>query len=220
MQVIRKGTNPKLGLFSGIHGDEWRIISSVKKAVDKYSDQLSSYLYIPECSPSAVKSKTRENLNGVDLNRCFIKQPIIDEAVEITNILKLDKFDLCVDFHEDVEPSENAGVYVYDSDNIEGSDILTTFRNKVVTIAPLFTGIDDSSDNDLGRMSNKGYRPALPPEKDMDGNFIYEGFLDFWALIEGITKRWITLEVPTNLTQQQKDSVVEIFIKTLILEEI
>ncbi|HVX93174.1 MAG TPA: hypothetical protein VHA74_03630, partial [Candidatus Dojkabacteria bacterium] len=100
--------------------------------------------------------------------------------------------------------------------NIEGSSILTSFRNQVKEVAPLFTGIDDSSDTGLGRMAHEGYRPSLPPEKDKDGNYIYDGYLDFWALIEGKTKRWLTLEVPTSFTDLQKEQVIDIFFKTFI----
>jgi len=220
IEVIRKGNNPKLGIFSGIHGDEWRVISSVQKSVDKYSNELSSYLYIPLCSPSAVKSKTRQNEDGVDLNRSFIKKPTIKETINIMTILKPNKFDLCVDFHEDVEVSDNSGVYVYDSGNVEGSKELKSFRSQVARITPLFSGVDDNSDTELGQISNNGYRPALPPEKNKNGEYIYEGFLDFWALIEGVTKRWMTLEVPTGLTQVKKDLVVEIFVKIFILNQI
>jgi len=218
MKIISKGNNPKLGLFSGIHGDEWRIIKHVENIMNKYSDSMSAYLYIPQCSPSAVEKKTRENENGVDLNRSFIKSPTIKEAQELVSALQPFTFDLCIDFHEDPEDSPNAGVYLYDSENIEGSEILKSFRDQVKKVAPLFTGIDDSSDTGLGRMANEGYRPSLPPEKDNDGNYIYDGYLDFWALIEGKTKRWLTLEVPTSFTDIQKEQVVDIFFKVFVLE--
>lgn len=214
MQTEIYGKNPKLGLFSGIHGDELGVISSVKKSVHKYRTDLKSFVFIPECSPSAVKLRTRKNAEGIDLSRSFLKNPQSIEAQIIISTLEPFAFDLCVDFHED---TELPGVYIYDSENVEGSEILASFRNQVKKVAALYSGIDDPSDEQLGRMVHEGYRVSLPPEKDENGNYIYEGFFDFWTLIEGRTKHWMTLEVPTNLTELQKDKVVDIFFQTFIL---
>lgn len=214
MQVIINGQNPKLGFFSGIHGDEWRVISSVRKVIDAYKTKLGSFVFIPELSPSAVKLRTRKNAERIDLNRSFTQNPQSKEAKKIISILQPYTFELCVDFHEDTELS---GVYLYDSIDVEGSEVLASFRNQVKRVAPLFSGVDDKTDKQLGRRANQGYRVSLPPEKDENGNYTYEGFFDFWALIEGKTKRWMTLEVPTNLTELQKDKIVDIFFRTFIL---
>ncbi len=163
MNLVLHGKQPKLGLFSGIHGDEWRVISSVKKAVDHHFSSLSPFLYIPECSPSAVELKTRLNSDGLDLNRCFMEVPKCQEATDVMKIISPHVFDLCVDFHED---NEHGGVYLYDNIDIEGSDKLNNFRAKCQLIGSLFSGIDDQSDEDLGRQVKNGYRVSLPPEKD------------------------------------------------------
>jgi hypothetical protein len=214
MQVITHGTNPKLGLFSGIHGEEWGIISSVKNAILTYRMQLDSFLYIPECSPSAVKRKTRLNEEGIDLNRNFTKNPQSKEVRTIISQLAPYTFDTCVDFHEDdVSP----GTYMYDSENIEGSDALTSFRQQVTKITSLYSGVVDEADDKVRGVAHEGYRVTLSPQKDSQGNYIYEGFFDYWAFIEGKTKRWMTLEVPIGLRQSQKDAVVDIFFRTFLL---
>jgi hypothetical protein len=217
MDAIIHGFQPKYGFFSGIHGDEWSIISSVGKTIDTYKNNLGSFLYIPTCSPSAIHLKTRKNGEGIDLNRAFTQNSHSHEALEIITLLKPYTFDLCVDFHEDIELP---GVYVYDSINIEGSDLLTSFRNQIKAFVPLYSGTDDTKDHQLGGMAFEGYRVSPPPEKDSQGNFIYEGFLDYWALIEEKTKRWMTLEVPTNFSEFQKDKVVDIFFQTFIFGKI
>lgn len=214
MRLITKGEQPTLGLFSGIHGDEWQIIGSAEKAITQLSAQLPDFLFVPECSPTAVAQKTRLNGEGIDLNRSFIQYPTSTEALTILKILQSHRFKLCVDFHEDVE---HAGVYLYDTDDIEGSKNLTVFRDQVTQIAPLYTGLDDERDPQLGGQVYKGYRVVRPPKKDYQGNHIYEGFIDLWAMIEQKTQRWITLEIPTGLTQQQKDQIVLIFFQTLVL---
>ena len=214
MQIDIHGSKPRLGLFSGIHGDEWRIISSVKRTIVNYQDDLGSYVYIPKCSPSAVNSKTRTNEEGNDLNRTFIKNPQDQEAKEIISLIKPFTFDLCVDFHEDTDLNS---VYVYDSANIEGSTELAKFRNQVLKITTLYSGVDDETDEQLGGKSHEGYRVSNPPEKDENGNYEYLGFFDYWALIEKKTKRWMTLELPIGLPEAKKDKIVDIFFSTLIL---
>lgn len=209
-----EGENPKYGYFSGLHGDELGIISSLEKAIAKYKSQIGSYVCIPECSPSAIRQKTRLNGEGVDLNRSFAKHPASKEAQAIVSVLAPYKFTLCVDFHEDVKLP---GVYIYDSDNRENSLELSSFRKQVIPIAPLYTGVDDHTDTTLGRYVRSGYTVNIPPGKDEQGNYVYEGFLDYWALIEGKTDRWMTLEVPTSLAQHQKDVIVEIFFSSFIL---
>src|SRR3989344_3699142 len=128
MEVIKIGNKPKLGLFSGVHGDEWRIIKPAHIIINKYKERLKPFLYIPVCSPSAVLAKSRKNAAGNDINRSFIQNPTDKEVLEIIKILKPHTFQLCVDFHEDYEFH---GVYFYDNYNIEESDILMRFRKKI-----------------------------------------------------------------------------------------
>lgn len=217
MRIITKGDHPHLGLFSGIHGDEWQVIGSVEKALAELEPQLPDFLFIPECSPTAVSQKTRLNGEGVDLNRCFTQEPTSTEARAVIQALQPQQFNLCVDFHEDVE---HAGVYLYDTEDIESTEMLTAFRSRVTEIAPLYTGLDDESDPQLGGQVYKGYRVVRPLKKDYQGNHIYEGFIDRWAMIEQKTLRWITVEIPTGLTQEQKDRIVMIFFQTFILKQI
>jgi len=217
MRIITKGDRPRLGLFSGIHGDEWQIIGSVERAVAHLEPALPDFLFVPECSPSAVNLKTRLNGEGVDLNRSFTREPTSAEAQKIIRVLEPQQFNLCVDFHEDVE---HAGVYLYDTEDIEGSKTLAAFRSRVTEISPLYTGLDDERDPQLGGQVYKGYRVVRPPKKDYQGNHIYEGFLELWAMIEQKTLRWITVEIPTGLTQEQKDQIVMIFFQTFILKQI
>ena len=218
MEIIKSGINPVLGIFSGIHGDEWKIINPVRNTINKYREGLKPFLYIPVCSPSAVKTKTRINQYGNDINRSFVKNPADKEVIDIINVLKTHAFNLCIDFHED---HEFQGVYVYDSTDNRKSKILKIFRQEIKRInIPLYSGIDDLSDTKLGGEVVDGYRVALAPEKDKQGNFIYEGFFDHWALIEGKTQRWLTLEVPSSLDQIQKKKIIGIFIETFVLENI
>lgn len=215
MRILKKGEQPTLGLFSGTHGDEWQIIASVEKMVNTHLTELPNFLYLPETSPSAVSQKSRLNSEGIDLNRGFTKEPTSREVLDIMTILRPHHFKLCVDFHEDVE---DPGVYLYDTQDIEGSQVLANFREQVSQIAPLYSGLDDERDPSLGGHIYKGYRSMNPPKKDYQGNYIYEGFLDYWALIERKTERWMTLELPTSLTPAQKDQLVEIFFQTFILK--
>ena len=215
MRIISNGDHPRLGLFSGIHGDEWQVIESVTRSIATFESQLPHFLFIPECSPTAVAQKTRLNSEGLDLNRSFIKNPLSTETKAIIAVLQPQQFELCVDFHED---SEHPGVYLYDTDDIEGTAVLAEFRKQVTQIAPLYTGLDDERDPQLGGHVYRGYRVVRPPKRDYQGNPIYEGFIDLWAMIEQKTRRWITVEVPSKLDQQHKDEIVRCVFQTIILK--
>ncbi len=71
LKYFIKGSNPRLLIHSGTHGDEWGVIEPVKLAVKKYEDQLPDFVFVPEVSPSAVMNRTRVNSGSVDLNRSF-----------------------------------------------------------------------------------------------------------------------------------------------------
>jgi hypothetical protein len=213
-RLFAHGQGSRFGFFSGIHGDEWSVIASVQKAILTHQAQLGSFIFIPECSPSAIQLRTRQNGEGLDLNRSFVKNPQSQEVQAIVTQLQPYTFELCVDFHED---GQHSGVYMYDSLNQEGSPKLAAFRAAISEVASLYSGIDDDMDEKLGGEINQGYKVSSPPEKDQTGEYVYEGFFDHWALIQGKTKHWMTLEVPEKMAQAQKDQIVELFFQTMIL---
>lgn len=207
-----KGTNPKLLIMSGTHGDEFEVVDSVKKSVEKYSKQLPDYLYIPIVSPSAIKLKARVNENGKDLNRSFFDNSPIKEVETVIETIKPHIFDLCISFHED--PEFDKDTYIYDAfgPDINNTQQLRDFREEVLSIdIKLLNGLDDPTDPVLGNRFVDGYH-WWPPIKENKN-----GFFPDWAFTKGYIKRYLNPEIPGKLPIAKKDQLVELYFKHFIL---
>jgi hypothetical protein len=193
-EYFQKGEKPSLLILSGTHGDEFKVIESVTSFIkDKY-ENLPSFLFIPAVSPSAVKQKTRVNVNGVDLNRIF-KGSIQDkEAIAIQTILNPFHFKISLSFHED---PENESFYMYDSGLFEPEQ-LQVFKDLLHTSnVLLFSGIDDSEDPLLGLTIQEGYY-SVNPKYDYS-----DGYLMDYVIQNKICERFITLEIPGKVSQEE-----------------
>lgn len=203
------GDNPQLLLISGTHGDEYEVISSTKKYVEMYKNRLPPFLFIPECSPSAVKLKTRTNDRGIDLNRSFDKNSSDPEVMAIKEIVSHFQFSLCVSFHEDPQTDQ---FYLYDSEKME-SDKLNTLKVTIKqTGIGLYNVIDDPSDPVLGFKINDGYI-TLPLDQNEPSTLTFWG----WGLRRGIFSHIYNPEIPGKISLNQKDDIVRILFDLLIL---
>ncbi|OGG72450.1 hypothetical protein A3A38_02085 [Candidatus Kaiserbacteria bacterium RIFCSPLOWO2_01_FULL_53_17] len=111
------------------------------------------------------------------------------------------RFDLCFDFHED--PDLEADFYMYDSGKLSEQE-LQRFRTEIQSMgAHLYTGIDTSTDVNLGFSLEQGY--ASVPQETMSQS---SGFLDKWLLDCGLVKRIFTLEIPGKAPLEQKRALV------------
>lgn len=201
VRYFTSGTNPKLLLSSGVHGDESGVIVSVRKMVDKCLHHLPDFVFIPVVSPSAVTLGTRKNGQGVDLNRSFIPNTIVDEALAAQKIVANNHFDLHIDFHED---PHSLGFYVYDyrvGNGLPSKDVLSLLSGVRDLGVCLYSGIDDD-DEALKNKVVGGY--CAPSLNIRDGSF------DNWARKSGVVKRSLAIEIPGRLPQGKKDRIVEI----------
>lgn len=213
LEYFVKGNNPKLLIHCGTHGDEFESIDIVKKYVEKYEVNLPDFVFVPVVSPSAVKSRTRFNKNGKDLNRIFFSDSTEIEVRENANILDNYKFDLMVSFHED---PENDSYYIYD----EGLDINESVRvlahnQKIKQLGmKLLNGVDDPNDPHLGHKFVDGYNKLVIP-KDYKNN----GMATVWAIAEKKTKNSLTAEIPGKLSIKQKEIIVDTFFRDVLKTE-
>jgi hypothetical protein len=206
------GNRPRLLIDTGTHGDEYGVISLVKKVLLKYEEQLPDFLYIPLVSPSAVKLKVRENVRGKDLNRIFFDDSDDPEVQLNIKALWGQKFDLHVSFHEDPQ-SEN--YYVYDSgfDKRE-SDLVIQHNNYLLkNNIILLNGIDDPDDLSLGYEFVNGYRKFIHLENGID-----DGMIVTWILNKGISRNCLLPEIPGKLELKEKEFIVDSFFKEVIIK--
>ncbi len=204
------GTNPKLAIHSGTHGDEFHVIDSVTQTIRQYLPKLPDFIFIPSLSPSAVKTKTRNNSEGLDLNRCFYDNTSSPEALAIMDLTRKFPTEICISFHED--PDQNK-FYMYDTvGDMKHSIVLENLKNEIQSHGiGLYSGIDDTSDPVLGFEFVEGYK-----------SFNFEeclktfGTFACWAISEGVVKREIMPEVPGKITKFKKNKLVDVIFRHLI----
>lgn len=211
-----KGTNPKLLLVSGLHGDESEVVPIVEKVVEKYYEQLPDFLYVPAASPSALKLGTRKNGDGVDLNRSFKPGTTIPEAKALMGLWGQFVFELFIEIHEDPEFDV---FYLYDGEKQEDNkyNILKTkkwanLQKDILALGvKLYNGIDDPEDPDLGYMVTNGYAHWPMTHNDHGA--------ENWLMIDECrSKHVLCPEIPGKADLKTKSKIVDAIFRRLILQ--
>lgn len=212
--------NPTLLMASGTHGDESEIVPLVEEIVWKYHDKLPPFMFIPEISPSACELNTRENKDGLDLNRSFTVPPPADEVKAMMDLWSNYKFGIFLNFHTDPDASD---FYLYDGTKhrnrkkrrIDNTRAFELLKKDIQSVGiNLFNGIDDEEDPTLGYEVKDGYAywPVATKETDYTA--------DDWLIIEAdLAKQIINPEIPGRATLEQKGIIIESIIRRLILCE-
>lgn len=205
------GSDPKLLFHSGTHGDEFDVVDCVKNSLLRYIDKLPSFIFVPYVSPSAIKNKTRNNKNGLDLNRSFFRSSDDLEIKENINILEGCNFNLFVSFHEDPMSDQ---YYIYDE---SGDDELSSkivkhngfIEQKGIS---LLNGFDDPDDPHLGHKFVEGYAKF-----DHSQNNKADGTVTMWLYSEKRVKSILVPEIPGKINLGKKAMLVDSIFKNIIL---
>ena len=105
-------------ITGGIHGDEPAGPASVLRFLERDNTHLLQrfkFLILPCINPYGYVHSTRENKRGVDLNRSFEDTDIAEVEIVKATVAE-QRFDFCIDFHEDWEAK---GVYLYEAQRDE-----------------------------------------------------------------------------------------------------
>lgn len=207
VEVYTKGDDPKLLITSGVHGDELEVIDSVRKAVEKYHDHLEAFVYIPVVSPTAVTNRTRENGHKLDPNRLFKEGSAGGETEKVMDFLREYRFDLHVDFHEDVVLHD---FYVYEAPPRGEKTMIKLFSEIKGIGVDLWEGVDDPDDPALGHLVVNGYTSFSVDHTDNS--------LDAWLRFSGRSKRSLVPEVPGLVAKETKDKIVDAIFRHLIIK--
>lgn len=110
--------NPRILLSAGIHGDEPAGPHSILSLLLGWNDpHLSSFLsrinldLFPLINPGGFEKNTRQNANGIDLNREFAKGHPAQEIRYLMDDLRHREYAVSVEFHEDIDAR---GFYLYE----------------------------------------------------------------------------------------------------------
>jgi len=103
---------PAVHLATGVHGDEPAGPHAVLQLVERdLLDPRFSYRIWPCNNPTGFDARTRESIDGLDINRTFGRGGSSPESRAIITANRDRKFELAVDLHED---DESSGFYCYE----------------------------------------------------------------------------------------------------------
>lgn len=103
----------RLCLAAGIHGDEPAGVEAVVRFLEKTPDLPTYALTVFPClNPWGYDQGTRENVDGVDLNRQFHRKDPPDEVSLVRQAVAGSRYDLFLCCHEDTESN---GFYLYET---------------------------------------------------------------------------------------------------------
>lgn len=136
---LESSTNaPKNILITGgVHGDEPAGVQAVLQFLARDNAELLkrfSFVVIPCVNPYGYVHGTRENRDGVDINRSFETEEVSEVAI-VKKAFGQTQFSLAIDFHEDYDAT---GFYLYEGKRDE-QYIGPKIANVIQTIGPIDT---------------------------------------------------------------------------------
>ena len=105
-------------ITGGMHGDEPAGVEAVLQFLARDNTALLknfSFVVIPCINPYGYVHDTRETRDGVDINRSFETEDIVEVTI-VKKALGQTQFSLAIDFHEDYDAT---GFYLYEGNRAE-----------------------------------------------------------------------------------------------------
>lgn len=117
--VLTAGTKnsvPRLCLSAGVHGNEPSGVFAMRALLGqedcwRWLARRADILLFPCTNPTGFERNTRENADGVDLNRTYRARRPPTEVRIMRSVLNRMEHDLSLEFHEDID---TPGFYLYE----------------------------------------------------------------------------------------------------------
>ncbi len=176
---------PRIYISSGIHGDEPAAPLAVRQLLRENHWPAHVDLWLCPClNPSGFRLQRRENAQGFDLNRQYLRPQAPEILAHIAWLHQQPPFDLCLCLHEDWEAH---GFYVYELN----PDDRPSLAESIVASASVACPID-LSDSIEGRPAHAGIiRPKVDPRSRPD-------WPEAFFLLTHKTRLSYTLEAPSD----------------------
>lgn len=147
----------RIYLSTGIHGDEPAGPLAMRRLLQENQWPASAELYACPClNPGGFRLGRRENREGLDLNRQYLRPEAGETRAHIAWLDRQPPFDFCVCLHEDWE---SAGFYIYELNAAQARSPAEGMIRDVAPVCPV-----DPSEMIEGRPAVNGViRPNLDP---------------------------------------------------------
>lgn len=130
---------PHVFLSSGIHGDEPAGPFAILKLLEAvFFENTFNWYVFPMLNPTGLQLGTRENIDGIDLNRDYRKRSTKEVAAHIAwfERLPINQFDLACNLHEDWETN---GFYLYGLDKDKNVSFIPAIMKAIEAVCPIET---------------------------------------------------------------------------------
>ena len=137
-------------ITGGIHGDEPAGVEAALRFLERDNTECLKrfrFWVIPCVNPYGYVHNTRENREGVDINRAF-EADRVSEAAMVKRAIGQTRFSFAVDFHEDCDAT---GFYLY-----EGIRDEQYIGSQIAAVAKTIGSIDDDDSGESDELISAG----------------------------------------------------------------
>jgi protein MpaA len=187
-----RGPRPRVYLSAGIHGDEpagpLALLQMIERGV---FDDRAVWFLCPLLNPVGFTKRTRENADGIDLNRDYKALRSLEIQAHARWLQAQPNFDVALCLHEDWEAT---GYYLYELNPHQRRGLAAEILTNVMNVCP----IDPAAQIDGRPVTEPGIiRPVDDPQlRELWPESIY--------LRAHHTPLGYTLEAPTSLPLSQR----------------
>jgi len=133
----RSGRRPRIYLSAGIHGNEPAAPLALLDLLEReVLDTRAVWFLCPLLNPVGFNRGTRENGEGIDLNRDYKTLRAAETRAHARWLQRQPNFDLAICVHEDWEAT---GFYLYELNAADHRSLARTMVNAVAAVCPLET---------------------------------------------------------------------------------
>jgi len=194
---------PKVYISAGIHGDEPAGPLAVRQLLQENCWPKDFGLWLLPClNPAGFASNRRENAQGLDLNRQYLKPQAAETGAHIHWLAQQPSFELCLCLHEDWEAH---GFYVYELNPDQRPSLAETLVARVAAVCPI-----DRSELIEGRPAKNGIiRPSVDPRDRPQ-------WPESFYLLTHKTRLSYTLEAPSDFPLSSRVAAMVVAVQTAL----
>ena len=172
-------------ISAGIHGDEPAGPLAIRQLLHENQWPKDISLSVCPClNPTGFSRHTRENADGLDLNRQYLQPQAAETRAHISWLERQPRFDLSLALHEDWE---SQGFYVYELNADSQPSLAEKIVERVAEVCP----IDPSEIIEARPAQNGIIRPSLDPRSRPQ-------WPEAFFLLTYKTRLTYTLEAPSD----------------------